>query len=69
MFAHETAGAACIRLSLRPLYFWANEFAKLGRNVSRERGVMFVARMSEATSGISRPAYRSAHAGYRLFEN
>ena len=39
ILAHETAGAACTRSSLRPLSFGANEFAKLGRNVSREGGV------------------------------
>jgi hypothetical protein len=38
-FAHETAGAARTRSSLRPLLFGANEFAKLGRMLSRERGV------------------------------
>jgi hypothetical protein len=37
-FAHETAGAARTRSSLRPLSFGANEFAKLGRSVSRECG-------------------------------
>ncbi len=38
-FAHETAGAACIRLSLRPLFQRRAEvFAKLGRPVPRERG-------------------------------
>jgi hypothetical protein len=31
-------GAAGTRLSLRPLFVWANEFEKLGRNVSRECG-------------------------------
>jgi hypothetical protein len=36
-FAHETAGAARTRSSLRPLIFdWANEFVKLGRIVPRE---------------------------------
>src|ERR1700733_15916143 len=34
--AHETAGAARTRSSLRPLIFGASEFAKLGRSVSRE---------------------------------
>jgi len=38
-FAHETAGAVRTRSSLRPLFFGANEFAKLGRSVSRESGV------------------------------
>jgi hypothetical protein len=38
MFAHEIAGAARTRSSLRPHFFWANEFAKLGRMLSRERG-------------------------------
>ena len=32
-FAHETAGAASTRHSLRPLLFWAKRFAKPGRNV------------------------------------
>jgi hypothetical protein len=41
-FARETAGAARTRSSLRPLIFsGANEFAKLGQSMSRERGVMF----------------------------
>jgi hypothetical protein len=31
-------GAAGTRFSLRPLIIWANEFAKLGRSVSRECG-------------------------------
>ena len=36
--AHGTAGAACTRSSLRPLFKRrANEDANLGRNVSRER--------------------------------
>jgi hypothetical protein len=35
-FAHGTAGAARTRSSLRPLLYGANEFAKLGRSVSRE---------------------------------
>jgi hypothetical protein len=39
MFAHETAGAARTRLSLRPLFFKA-EFANLGRSEPREREVM-----------------------------
>jgi hypothetical protein len=46
-FARETAGAARTRLSLRPLSFGANDFAKLGRIVPREREVMVVARMSQ----------------------
>jgi hypothetical protein len=41
-FAHETAGAARIRLSLRPLVSRDKVFAKLGQTVSRERGVCFV---------------------------
>jgi hypothetical protein len=39
-FAHETAGAARTRSSLRPLVFGANEFAKLGRKLSREHEAM-----------------------------
>ena len=40
--AHETAGAARIRHSLRPLFIEGEEFpAKLGRNVPRECGVVF----------------------------
>jgi hypothetical protein len=46
MFAHEIAGAARTRSSLRPLlrvacalfFLWADEFAKLGRSEPRERG-------------------------------
>jgi hypothetical protein len=38
LFARETAGAARTRSPLRPI-FWANEFAKLGRMLSRECGV------------------------------
>ena len=38
-FAHETAGAARIRLSLRPLFERARNFlADLGRIAPRERG-------------------------------
>jgi hypothetical protein len=40
-FAHETAGAARTRSSLRPLIFGANDFAKLGRMLSRDREVTF----------------------------
>jgi hypothetical protein len=39
--AHETAGAARTRSSLRPLFLGVNEFAKLGRMMSREREDMF----------------------------
>src|SRR5665213_2770226 len=37
-FAHEIAGAACTRSSLRPHYFGRKNFAKLGRSVPRECG-------------------------------
>ena len=39
-FAHETAGAARIRLSLRPLFVEGEEFSlqTLGRIAPRERG-------------------------------
>jgi hypothetical protein len=47
-FAHETAGAARIRLSLLPLVFEGKGFAKLGQTVSRERE-----RMSEIDSGLA----------------
>jgi hypothetical protein len=37
ILAHETAGAACTRHSLRPLFFRRdNEFEELGRNTLRE---------------------------------
>jgi hypothetical protein len=39
-FAHETAGAARTRSSLRPLFFGGKRIAKLGRMLSRDRGVM-----------------------------
>jgi hypothetical protein len=40
--AHETAGAARIRHSLRPLNFEGEEFpANLGRNASRECEIVF----------------------------
>jgi len=39
-FAHETAGAARTRSSLRPLTFWEGQRnAKLGRNTPRECGL------------------------------
>src|SRR5665213_2074763 len=38
--AHETAGAARTRSSLRPLVFEGERFACLGRSVSRECGTM-----------------------------
>jgi hypothetical protein len=38
-FAHETAGAASTRHSLRPLIFWANDFTNLGRIAPRDCGV------------------------------
>jgi hypothetical protein len=41
-FAHETAGAARTRSSLRPSsLFGANEFAKLGQMLSRGRRRLF----------------------------
>jgi hypothetical protein len=40
--AHETAGAARTRSSLRPLFSeGANEYANLGQNMSRDREVIF----------------------------
>ena len=42
-FAHETAGAARTRHSLRPLHFRANDFEHLGRIAPRDRGVVFSA--------------------------
>jgi len=42
-FAHETAGAASTRSSLRPLSFKRDRFqANLGRSAPREREVIFV---------------------------
>jgi hypothetical protein len=38
LFAHETAGAACTRSSLRPLFFEGERYANLGQMMSRERG-------------------------------
>jgi hypothetical protein len=38
-FACEAAGASRARHSLRPLIFWANSFAQLGRIAPRDRGV------------------------------
>jgi hypothetical protein len=38
-FAHETAGAASTRHSLRPLNSRANDFTNLGRNAPRDCGV------------------------------
>ena len=67
--AHETAGAARTRSSLRPLSFGANEFAKLGRMMSREYGVAFGDRSPHERSDMRvcrGPAYRFAHAGYVL---
>ncbi len=48
--AHETAGAACTRHSLRPLLRErGNEFAKLGRNTPRDRGrILFSRRPCES---------------------
>jgi hypothetical protein len=37
-FAHEAAGAAGTRLSLRPLFFEAKDLAQLGRIAPRDRG-------------------------------
>jgi hypothetical protein len=63
-FAHETAGAARTRLSLRPLVFEGDKvFAKLGQTVSRERE-----RTSEIDSGLTaslRGALLSAEARLR----
>jgi hypothetical protein len=48
--------------------FLGRVIVKLGRIVPREGEVMVVARISEAISGTSCPAYRCAHAGFWLFE-
>ncbi|WP_212416755.1 hypothetical protein, partial [Bradyrhizobium sp. AUGA SZCCT0222] len=51
--AHETAGAARIRHSLRPLNFGGAEFlAKLGRDVPREREIAFVVIASAAKQSM-----------------
>src|SRR5207245_11497572 len=39
-FAREASGAAGTRHSLRPLFCWANVFAKLGRIAPRDSGLM-----------------------------
>src|ERR1700726_3795086 len=55
--AHETAGAACTRCSLRPLFGGARKFlAKLGRNARREcEGVS--TRHCEEPSRPPKPAF------------
>jgi hypothetical protein len=68
ILAHEIAGAARTRSSLRPLFFrGATILQQLGQLMSRECGIAFVvARMSEARSGnpTHSPGYRYAHPGY-----
>jgi hypothetical protein len=52
--AHETAGAARIRHSLRPLYLRGRRLlANLGRNAPRECGVVFAVIASEAKQSMS----------------
>ena len=41
LIAHETAGAASTRHSLRPLLRWANDYANLGRIAPRDCGDAF----------------------------
>ena len=64
LIAHETAGAASTRHSLRPLLHWANDFANLGRMAPRERGRTFschhprrrVTQYSRDVNGLNRQA-------------
>jgi hypothetical protein len=63
--ARETAGAARTRSSLRPLSSGANEFAKLGRCVSRDRGGLpgylkarSASKMGRGITSIVRPSKR-----------
>jgi hypothetical protein len=51
-FAHETAGAASTRHSLRPLIFWANDFGKTSGAPRRENvdtHSIVIARLDRAT--------------------
>ena len=57
--AHETAGAARTRSSLRPLLWGGANLQNSGAVRSRERDVVFVARMSAAICG-SRISLRSS---------
>jgi hypothetical protein len=51
-FAREAAGAARIRLSLRPLYFEGNIRANLGRITPRDRGFTLAVIASEAKQSM-----------------
>jgi hypothetical protein len=51
--AHETAGAARIRHSLRPLFERVKISVQLGRIASREREFVFAVIASEAKQSIS----------------
>jgi hypothetical protein len=54
LFAHEIAGAASTRHSLRPL-LWANEFAKLGRPAARMRRRILLAGAHTLPVTLRRP--------------
>src|SRR3954468_12031552 len=64
--ACETAGAARIRSSLRPLFEGKDFQQNSGRIAPRDREGVFVARMSAAISGSVNSSHgrRSAHSGY-----
>jgi hypothetical protein len=53
MFAHETAGAARTRHSLRPLLFGRRIHARLGRIAPRDCETAFAVIASEAKQSIS----------------
>jgi len=65
-FAHETAGAACTRLSLRPLFERARSLiANLGRSAPRDRESVFVDTRrlkieSVSTQDLSSPGFDRA---------
>jgi hypothetical protein len=55
MFAHETAGAACIRRSLRPLISEGGMFTKnLAQIMRRDREAVFV---NEDTTTLIKPGH------------
>jgi hypothetical protein len=53
-FAHEAAGAAGTRLSLRPLFFEAKDLAQLGRIAPRDRGRVSYAKARLCENGATK---------------
>jgi hypothetical protein len=60
--AHETAGAASTRHSLRPLYFWANGFCKTSGALRREIAEVYLDEAVIARSEATKQSIITSHA-------